>query len=190
MASTFQRMVYGLFLAASTSLAPGSLPTADAASFDGFRMASDAELESMRGGFEISAGGIPLQLAFSIEQLTYINDQLVAVTRLQLSDLTVTRSVTAAQGTLPAQIAGQNPALQNLPANSALSVNLIQNGPGNTFDIPVSSLPNLATVIQNTLDNQMIRTQTIINASLASASLARAQAIAQSVNQMLAAGLR
>jgi len=162
----------------------------EAANFEGFRVVPDSELAALRGGFEINAGGIPLKLSFSIEQITYINDRLVASTRLQLPDLnnisaTLRVTQTGSSDQLP------QTTFQNLASQDQLGVNLIQNGPGNTFSIPsINLLDNLSTIIQNTLDNQAIRTQTIISASLASASLARALAISDSVNQALARGLR
>src|SRR5574340_18655 len=51
---------------------------AAAPAFEGYAAASDEELDKMRGGFELNFNGMQLVLAFSLEQLTYINGELVS----------------------------------------------------------------------------------------------------------------
>lgn len=101
-------------------------------------------LDSMRGGFDPGNG---LLVSFAITRAVYINGSLVTQTTLDFSHLT---DLTAAQSTqLGKQLA---------------SMNLIQNGPGNT----AQALPNgasVGTIVQNTLNNQQIRSQTVIDAS-------------------------
>jgi len=56
-------------------------------SFEGYAVASDDELDKMRGGFEINLNGMQFLLAFSIERLSYTNGVLVAHTSFNLLDL-------------------------------------------------------------------------------------------------------
>lgn len=85
------------------------------------------------------------------------------------------------------------PIAQNTPAASPTAapenyqpIQVIQIGPGNTFT--PSSATNLPSgtmaVIQNTLDNQVIRNMTIINATLASRELIRSMALNSILNRI------
>lgn len=56
-------------------------------SFEGYAVASDDELDNMRGGFEVNWNGMQFLLAFSIEKLSYTNGVLVAHTSFNLLDL-------------------------------------------------------------------------------------------------------
>ena len=61
---------------------------AAANSFDGYAVASNEELDSMRGGFEFSgANGTQFLLAFTYDQVSVINGVVVAVTSLNLLQL-------------------------------------------------------------------------------------------------------
>jgi len=53
--------------------------------FDGYRQASNEELDSMRGGFELSIDGQQVLLSLGIERLTFINGELATAT--PVSDL-------------------------------------------------------------------------------------------------------
>ena len=103
----------------------------------------DSTLDSLRGGFDTGNG---LMVTFGISRATYVNGDLVTQTTLNFGQL---NNLSAAQA---AQLSKQMAA-----------INLIQIGPGNSF------LPQQAgtsgTVIQNTLDNQHIVNQTVIDAS-------------------------
>lgn len=107
--------------------------------------ASDRTLDQLRGGFDFGAG---LVVTFGISRAVYINDQLVTSTSFQLSD--VAKLTTAQAGVLGQQLGTQ--------------AQVVRNGPGNTVDPAAITVP-LATYIQNTLNNQAIRTQTVIQAS-------------------------
>jgi len=63
---------------------------------------------------------------------------------------------------------------------------VIQIGAGNTFTLPSGqSLPAGALgVIQNTLDNQVIRTMTTINVSLATRDMLRSTAITNALSRI------
>ncbi len=105
----------------------------------------DSTLESMRGGFDFGNG---LTVSFGIERAVYINGALVTSTTVNVGDL-----------------ARVTPEQAALVTRQAAAINLVQNGPGNTSALTGSDLATPGTVIQNTLSNQNIQSQTIINAS-------------------------
>jgi hypothetical protein len=105
----------------------------------------DSTLASMRGGFDFGNG---LSVSFGIERAVYINGALVTTTAINVGDLA---RVTPEQATLIGR--------------QAAAINLVQNGPGNAAALTGSDLATPGTVIQNTLSNQNIQSQTIINAS-------------------------
>lgn len=87
---------------------------------------------------------------------TYINDQLVSA-----SDLT--------GAAVPSSM-----------------LRLIQNGPGNVFNPGASSLPGtFTTVIQNSLDQQVIRNVNLLNATVTSRAMAQALSLQSSVRSAL-----
>jgi hypothetical protein len=107
--------------------------------------ASDRTLDRMRGGFDLGMG---LMVSFGISRAIYVNGQLITSTTFQIGDLT---RLTAPQAVaLSQQISTQTQA------------QVVRNGPGNTMEINVGTVP-LATFIQNTLNDQTIRNQTIID---------------------------
>lgn len=68
-------------------------------------------------------------------------------------------------------------------------VTLIQNGPGNSVD--GQALNNYLThVIQNTVNDQVIRNVTILNATLATRALAAAAELNAALNRGIAAAVR
>lgn len=69
--------------------------------------------------------------------------------------------------------------LANLP------LQLVQNGPGNRFAVSgaVDLPPGTTALIQNSLDNQVIRNITLINATLATKELIRVQSVSSSLAQ-------
>jgi hypothetical protein len=125
--------------------------------FAGQQPVSEAVLDSMRGGFQSDTNG-PI-MSFGIEKSVFVNGRLVASTVLTI------------------------PNLLQLAGNSANAFTLIQNGGGNVMTNPPSSLPALMTVIQNSLDNQAIQNQTVINATVSALSLARSLALGNAVSQ-------
>lgn len=109
-----------------------------------WRTVSNSTLDKLRGGFDIGAG---LQVSFGITRTVYINGALITETTLSLGELSQLTPAQAAQ--LNGQIAG---------------LNLVQVGTGNSVPSAVANL-GAGTVIQNTLNNQQINVQTLINAS-------------------------
>lgn len=129
-----------LFGTASLAQADASLePVEDRA----WMSVSNKRLEDMRGGFDL---GLGLLVSFGISRSTYINQQLVTTLTLQLGDLS---KLTAAQA-------------QRLSQQINLQPQVIQNGSGNVLESGAANLP-LGTYLQNTLNNQVLRTQTVID---------------------------
>lgn len=146
------------------------------------------QLDSLRGGFSMGEG---LMVSFGITRAVFINGALVTETTFnvgRVADLT------------PAQATQLSKKLETL--------SLVQNGPGNTFASDPSSTTSSSpgatgttvtsiagnttgTLIQNSLNNQQIRYQTIINAHSNGLGMVRSlnlhhtltEAIQQSIGQ-------
>jgi hypothetical protein len=131
-------------------VAPAETPVvtaqaAAASSGDEWLTLNNRALDAIRGGFDVGNG---LIVTFGIARAVYINGNLVTTTALNIGDLS---KVT------PEQAMAFN--------RQAAALNLVQNGPGNTFQPGAGNANSPTTVIQNTLSNQNIRSQTIINAT-------------------------
>ena len=176
--------------------------------FEGYAAASDEELDRMRGGFEFNFNGMQLMLAFSLEQLTYINGELVSSMKLNPLELIAANPAPAAaalavstqpptrteNASLPVSAATPAeaafaPAVASQVINNQGIITLVQNGTGNVFTLP-ESLSSLNTVIQNTVNDQVIRNLTILNATLSIQSAAAAMRLDAALNQAIAAGIR
>lgn len=113
---------------------------------------SAQELDDLRGGF-LDAGG--LKISLGIERAVLINNEVVTSTVLQIPDLGALTGRGAGAATL-----------------TGPQVSVVQNGPGNTVDPAV--LQNLGpggllSIVQNSLNNQLVRGQTTINAMISGA---------------------
>jgi hypothetical protein len=128
--------------------------------------ASDRTLDRLRGGFDLGSG---LLVSFGISRAVYINGQLVATTSFQSGDIA---KIT------PAQVAV-------LSEQAASQVQLVQNGPGNTVEPGALTVP-LATFIQNTLNDQTLRTQTVIQASTNGLSTLRSMNLQATIREAVA----
>ncbi len=146
------------------ALAP--IPAAALEQPDIWLAAADSKLDEMRGGFGFGSG---LTVSFGIVRTVEINGTVVSTSGFQVSDL---RSISVAQAQ---QFARQID-----------STNLVQSGPGNTFSTTLSS-GTPALVVQNTLDNQKIRTLTEINAVTNGMSLLKNINLSQSLNDAIGA---
>ncbi|MDM0072903.1 hypothetical protein QTH90_00800 [Variovorax sp. J2P1-59] len=122
-------------------------------------------LDQMRGGFDPGNG---LLVSFGITRAVYINGNLVTQTTLDFGQINNLTPVQAAQ--LDKQLS---------------SLNLVQNGPGNTVQAQQGGA-NYGTVIQNTLDNQRIVNQTVINASSNAAGMLKNFNIQSTVSDAVA----
>jgi len=128
----------------------------------------EQQLDAVRGGF-IDASG--LQVSFGIERAVYLNGELVTTTRLNVADL--------------AAISGGK-AGATLTGGAAL----LQNGPGNLIDSGTVSPSSLATVIQNSLNGQHIRSVTTVNATVNSLGIVKSIDLQHSVRGALTDALR
>jgi hypothetical protein len=148
----------GLWLALAGLGAPAAATVATAP-------VDEAELDSMRGGFGNDAG---LRVSLGIERLVSINGDVLARVNVDIADLN--------------HLTGEQ-ARQTRDALS--SVKLVQNGSDNIYQ--AGELPGTTggVVIQNTLNDQQIRSQTIINSTVNSASLLKTINFQASLNDAL-----
>lgn len=122
-------------------------------------------LEAARGGFTIPGG---LELSLGIERLVTINGEIVARTSIQIADI---RAVSADEASA---------------ARAALaSTNLVQNGAGAIFSGEAMG----GTFIQNSLSDQVIRSQTVISSTVNSSSLLKDLNFNQSVRDAALQGV-
>lgn len=132
---------------------------------------SDQELAHIRGGFVMNDG---LLVSFGIDRAVYVNGVLDTASSLQVNK-TVGGGVGQPQFT--ASSAGTG------------TVKVVQIGPqgSNVFNAGklASSLPGGFTVIQNSLDHQVIGNATVINASVANMNLFRDINLSAALRQQL-----
>jgi hypothetical protein len=140
---------------------------AERLAFEGRRVASAEELASMRGGFVGTIGGQKLDLAFGIERVVSIDGEIVGSTRFRI------------------------PSLASLQALRALPTHALQSGPGNqvSADVAAAVGANLA-VIQNSLDGQVLRQVTTIDASVRNLEAFRAARFGAALSQQFVMSLR
>lgn len=135
----------GLSLAwGGMACAQNALPSTAATAH--WRAVSDSRLDATRGGFD---GGNGLMVSFGIERAVYLNGHLATSVSVNIPDI----------GHMTAEQA-------HALAAATSSVQMIQNGSDNTFDPVALEHASAATVIQNSLDNQDIRSLTTINAAV------------------------
>ncbi len=128
--------------------------SADADPLDGWPPVPDSALERARGGLDFGNG---LLVSLGVERLVSINGNVVASSNFSIADATKLGGAEAAR-------AGE--------ALAALT--LVQNGPGNVFLPAGADRAAGALVIQNSVNDQLIRSQTTISATVNSLSLLRA----------------
>ncbi|MBT2325565.1 hypothetical protein J7E62_24845 [Variovorax paradoxus] len=121
-------------------------------------------LDGLRGGFDVGGG---LLVSFGITRAVYVNGNLVTQTTLDFGRLSALTPAQAAQ--LNQQMA---------------ALNLVQSGPGNSVDPDVLST-GAGTIIQNTLNNQHIVNQTVINARSNAMGMVKSLNIQNTLNDAL-----
>lgn len=153
---SFKTMIQRGFLAGALCAAIGTMPAVQAADASannvaGFGAPVGAEtLDGARGGFEIAGG---LSVALGIERVVSVNGEIMSRTNIAIPDLA---AMTADQARLAQDALG--------------AARMIQIG-GNNFAAADLNLPNGATLVQNTLDNQAISSVTTITSAVNSMSL-------------------
>jgi hypothetical protein len=136
-----------------------------AASEEDWEPVSAEVLDESRGGFTTPAG---LEVSLGILRIVTINGDVVARTSLQIADI---RAMTGAEA---------------LNAQEALAAtNLVQNGVGNMFTGEGIS----GTFIQNSLSDQIIRSQTVISSTVNSPALLKDLNFNQSVRDAALQGI-
>jgi len=130
---------------------------------------SDRRLDATRGGFDLGNG---LLASFGIERAVYINGNLVSSTSVNIPDI----------GRITPDQAGALAAATG-------TVNIIQNGANNTVDPATFDHATAATVIQNSLDNQDIRSLTTINTTVNSQNMLRSLGLQESLQAGLIGSL-
>ena len=143
----------GLLLA-SAAFATRALAGAPDDPFDTANAVAPSKLDGLRGGFTTDNG---LTVTLGLERIVTINGNIAEHSQLDFGDL---GRLTSGQATLSADAMGQ--------------LRLIQNGAGSQFDVQLGTNALGGTVIQNSLNDQLIRNQTIINASVNARGLLQA----------------
>jgi hypothetical protein len=126
---------------------------------------TDDRLDSMRGGFEIDSS---LTVSFGIQRAVYVDGNLVTAASVTVPDLA---RITTAQA--------------DALRTSAGAVSLVQNGVGNAYDTGAMPAAAVATVIQNSLNNQEIRSLTVIDATVNTLGALKALNFATSMRDAL-----
>jgi hypothetical protein len=160
MPRTSELLHVGVWLALAGFGAP-----AHAAATDDWTPVADEQLEHTRGGFETPFG---LALSLGIERVVSINGDVVARTSFAIADL---NHMTEEQ------------ARQTREALS--SVKLIQNGSDNIYQAGESAHVAGGVVIQNTLNDQLIQSRTVISSTVNSASLLKSLNFQGTLNDAL-----
>lgn len=114
---------------------------------------SNSTLGQLRGGFDMAPG---LTVSFGISRAVLVNGQLLASTSFQVDDLA---KFAAAQSRLAGGLSGLTP-------------QVLQNGPGNTIAAGAIGIP-LGIYVQNTLNQQTIHSETVIQAASSGLSMVK-----------------
>ena len=140
-----------LVLALAAWPARGETPQPEISIGAGWEPVAESVLDQSRGGFTFDTG---LRLTLGIEREISINGEVVSRTSLQLTDIS----------RLSAEQAQQT-------SDALSAVKLVQNGRDNIYVGAMSAQTLGGTVIQNSLNDQLIRTHTVIHSSVNSMAL-------------------
>jgi hypothetical protein len=117
----------------------------------GWTPVSAERLDGLRAGFDAGTG---LLVSFGIERVVSVNGNVVSNTSFNIAD-----------------VAKLNPEQAKLAAAALSTVTLVQVGPGNSAQPLISGALGPGLIIQNTQNDQVIRSQTVINTSVNTLSL-------------------
>lgn len=160
--SFFTSLPLLLLSMAGTATAADDAPAP--AGFDPANAVDSATLDEARGGFLTGDG---LMVNLGLERLVSINGNVVERTELQLGDV---GKLARGEASLSPQAIGE--------------LRLIQNGDVRTMAGNAQNLLG-GTIIQNSLNDQAIRNQTSINATVNTAGMLRALNFGTSLNNAL-----
>jgi hypothetical protein len=167
-----------VILASGPALADGNPGEHDMCMRDGpCRVATQAELDQLRGGLDVQTRHGNLRIDIGITRAVSVNDRIVAMSHIGAGQ----PSVSLGQATGPATGGTSQLRINETPVGSngpALSIDgralVVQNGPGNFAPLSTSfGHGAVPTIIQNSLDNQNLKTFTFVNASVNSLSVMR-----------------
>jgi hypothetical protein len=162
---TLSRPLLSLLLASIAGVVNAAEPDLPLpVAFDASCAVDQETLDQARGGF-LTADGLMVNLGF--ERMVSINGNVVERTELQLGDV---GKLARGETSLSSETVGQ--------------LRLIQNGDVRTMAGNAQNLLG-GTVIQNSLNDQMIRNQTSINATVNTAGMLRALNFGTSLNNAL-----
>jgi hypothetical protein len=141
------------------------------------RLTSEPELNGLRGGFDLDAGGgRRLRVDIGITREVSINNRVVATSHLHIPDLGSFMGPRRGDGPSPVFTTQAPLTLQLGNGGPKVTTDgqgiLVQNGPNNTAP-SLSSLGSQAmpVIVQNTLDNQKLSTLTSVTARVNSLQL-------------------
>lgn len=154
---------------AGATIAPSQAVVASAAQPAPWKAVSDEQLDAMRGGFDFGNG---LLASFGIDRVVYINGNLVAQSSVNIPNIA---GMTAVQASALATVTG--------------NVSVVQNGVGNSFAPAMLDRTTAAMVIQNSLNNQDIKSLTTINASVNNLGQFSSSRLAESLQSALIGSL-
>lgn len=143
----------GLLLAGAAIATP-CLGRAQDDPFSAANAVEPSTLDGLRGGFTTDNG---LTVTLGLERIVTINGNVAEHSQLDFGDL---GRLTRGQASLSPDAMGQ--------------IRLIQNGAGSEYAVQMGPNALGGTVIQNSLNDQLIRNQTIINASVNARGLLQA----------------
>ncbi|MBX3329899.1 MAG: hypothetical protein KF722_05835 [Nitrospira sp.] len=154
---------------------------------------SEAVLDCMRGGFQRDPDG-PF-MSFGIERNVFINEKLVSSTMLNIPDLKRLadhrdfnpfpdhRDMKSFVNDSDMRSSVDHSGMKPFADRPSDTLTLIQSGPGNSVPHDVSSLPPFMTLIQNSLDNRAIQSETVINATVEALTWARSLHLGNALSQ-------
>ena len=136
---------------------------------------NEAVLDTMRGGFQRGPDG-PF-MSFGIERNVFLDGELVSSTVLTIQDM---KRYSDLRRFDPFVGRSDTKHFANHPSDT---FTLIQSGPGNSLPPNLSALPPFTTVIQNSLDNRTIQTETVINATVEALTWTRSLHLGNALSQ-------
>jgi hypothetical protein len=137
-------------------------PTGDWATVD------DSALEAARGGFDLGNG---MLVSLGVERLVSINGSVVVSSRFSIADVT------------------QLSAAEARTVSDALTAAVVQVGPGNTVDPALPAQTLGALLIQNSANDQAIRSQTTINTTVGNLAMLKAVNFESSLRDALSSAV-
>jgi hypothetical protein len=157
------RGIIAYLAAALALLTPLRAIAGECSHWDDLQPVANARLAALRGGFENPLG---MKLDFGFERAVYVNGELVASSRLTISDLG-----NLSTGVAPSATSTLTQSANSLPGSSGVQ------------SVQVPSANGILSGVQNTLNNQLIQVRTTIDATLSSITQLRTQLFSDAFRQ-------